>query len=70
MRSGITFQNGEPLTGDAVTTAYKAFIANALTGPVFSDVSSVQTTGPLTLTVHDEDARGCPSRPRSPRRWA
>jgi peptide/nickel transport system substrate-binding protein len=49
MRSGITFQNGEPLTGAAVTTAYKAFISNALTGPVFSDVTSVETTGPLTL---------------------
>ena len=50
MRSGITFQDGEALTADAVTTAYKAFIAGALTGPVFSDVQSVQTTGPLTLT--------------------
>ena len=49
MRSGVTFQNGEPLTADAVTTAYKAFIGNALTGPVFSDVTSVKTTGQLTL---------------------
>jgi len=49
MRSGITFQNGQPLTGAAVVTAYKAFIASALSGPVFSDVKSVQATGPLTL---------------------
>jgi peptide/nickel transport system substrate-binding protein len=50
MRPGVTFQDGEPLTADAVTTAYKAFIGGALTGPIFSDVSAVQTTGPLTLT--------------------
>jgi peptide/nickel transport system substrate-binding protein len=49
MRSGVTFQNGEPLTGAAVTTAYKAFIGNALTGPVFSDVKDVKATGTLTL---------------------
>jgi peptide/nickel transport system substrate-binding protein len=49
MRPNITFQDGEPLTGAAVTTAYKAFIASALSGPVFADVSSVKTTGPLTV---------------------
>ncbi len=50
MRSGVTFQDGEALTADAVVTAYKAFIDGSLTGPVFSDVQSVQSTGPLTLT--------------------
>jgi ABC-type transport system substrate-binding protein len=49
MRPNITFQNGEPLTAAAVVTAYKAFISSALSGPVFSDVSSVHTTGALTL---------------------
>jgi peptide/nickel transport system substrate-binding protein len=52
MRSGITFQNGEPLTADAVTTIYKTFInpqLDPLTAPVFSDVASVHTTGQLTL---------------------
>ena len=49
MRSGVTFQDGTPLTAAAVVTVYKAFINNALTGPVFADVSAVKTTGPLTL---------------------
>jgi peptide/nickel transport system substrate-binding protein len=50
MRSGVTFQDGTPLTADAVVTAYKAFIGGALTGPIFADITSVQSTGPLTLT--------------------
>jgi peptide/nickel transport system substrate-binding protein len=50
MRSGVLFQDGTPLTADTVVEAYKAFIGGALTGPVFSDVASVQSTGPLTLT--------------------
>jgi len=49
MRSGVTFQDGTPLTAAAVVTVYKAFINNALTGPVFSDVKDVKTTGQLTL---------------------
>jgi peptide/nickel transport system substrate-binding protein len=55
MRSGITFQNGEPLTGDAVTTAYKAFTTNALTGPIFSDITSVVTSGPLSTKFTMKD---------------
>jgi 4-phytase/acid phosphatase/peptide/nickel transport system substrate-binding protein len=49
MRPNITFQNGEPLTGAAVATAYKAFKASTLSGPVFADVDDIKATGPLTM---------------------
>lgn len=55
MRSGISFQNGQPLNGDAVTLAYKAFIGNQLTGPIFSDVTSVETSGPLSTKFTMKD---------------
>ena len=51
VRPNITFQDGTPLTGAAITTMLNAHLASALTAPALGPVQSVKTTGQYTAEV-------------------
>ncbi len=51
MRPNIVFHNGTPLDANAVKANLDGARASALAGPAFTNISSVDVTGPLTLTV-------------------
>ncbi len=51
VRPNILFHNGTPLTGAAVKTNLDAIRGALLTGPVFSNIASVDVTDPMTVVV-------------------
>ncbi|MDA8274733.1 MAG: ABC transporter substrate-binding protein [Actinomycetota bacterium] len=51
LRPNITFHDGSPLTASVVKNNLDALIASPLTGQALNFISSVQATGPLTVTV-------------------
>ncbi len=51
LRPNIKFQDGEPLTADAVKQNIDAWKKGRLLGFVYTDVASVTVNDPLTLTV-------------------
>lgn len=50
-RPDITFQNGEPCNADAIKENFEAQRASLLTGPVFQNVSSIDTTDDSTVVI-------------------
>jgi len=51
VRPNVKFHDGEPLTGEAITTMFKALLASALTHPAISPIDHVETTGALTSQI-------------------
>ena len=51
LRSGIVFHDGTPLNAAALQLNLDKQKASVLTGPAFQNVASIQTTGPLTVTI-------------------
>ncbi len=49
LRPGITFNDGSDLTAAVVKANYDAMLSSALTGPALTQVSSVTTSGDLTV---------------------
>jgi ABC-type transport system substrate-binding protein len=49
LRSGISFNDGSPLTAAVVKANFTALAASALTGVALKQVASLDVTGPLTL---------------------
>ncbi len=52
LRSGISFQDGEPLDAAAVVTDLKAVKASALTSSSLTPVESISATDDLTVALH------------------
>lgn len=51
LRPNVTFHDGSPLTASVVKNNLEALVASPLTGEALNFISSVQATGPLTVTV-------------------
>jgi peptide/nickel transport system substrate-binding protein len=52
LRSGITFNDGSPLTAQVVKNNFDALRASALTGTALNAVTGTTVTGPLTLVYN------------------
>jgi len=58
IRSGVRFHNGKPLTADDVAWSIQSMIDGTLItakGGNLADIASVQTSGPLTVTVRTKE---------------
>ncbi|HEY5155276.1 MAG TPA: ABC transporter substrate-binding protein [Acidimicrobiales bacterium] len=51
LKDGITFQNGEPFDGAAVTKALNTYKTALITGAAFKVVDTVTQSGPMAVTV-------------------
>jgi peptide/nickel transport system substrate-binding protein len=52
LRDGVTFQDGEPLTADAVVSSVEAAKARAGASFIWAPVESVEAVDPLTVAFH------------------